>query len=757
MELTSLDVSNNFDLIHLECNNNEIATLDLSANTKLQFIDCSNNSLTSLILPDSENLEMLDCDGNQLSEIDLTKNVNLVEIHCTGNEFSKLDISPLSKLVDLFAFENQLTEIIFGSHPVLESLNLFSNQLSEINLIETESLNYLNLSNNQFTVYDPNKYPNLTSVHINGNFLTEIDLSRPNLLWIDVSDNQLTEVDVSNNHELVLLYCRNNDLEYINIKNGWSKELNNFSFSGNPNLKHICADKGELNSVLSRIESNGYDMVTASTYCDFVPGEDHNIFKGTVYYDNEGNDCDTSALPLSYQQFEIKVNEFNISQHISDGTGSVTVPLKDGSYTIKPSIPNRDLFNISPDSIYLSFPNDSSYIEQSFCVKPKDFYDDVSVSIFGLEDAVPGFNTPYRIKVYNQGTTFKSGEITLTFPDNLMTVSASSENYVEQGNQLTWQYEDLSPFKSIEIDLLMQLNTPMDTPPLNQDDTLCMRMMVMPIETDITPENNIFKLNQIVVNSLDPNDKTCLQGEVLMDTMIGTYLDYLIRFENLGTANARNIVVKDELDSYALDLRSIEVADASHPMYTRIDSRTIEFIFEDIQLSYLDSINDGYIAFRIKTKSGFLEVGDTIKNKAEIYFDFNFPVITNTYNVVIAADQDMDGYNSIIDCDDTDVSINPGAIDIIGNGIDEDCDGMDQLSETETPNENLISLYPNPTKGLLMLNKEVNSIELYNLMGEKILVKNKVQQINISELPIGVYFIRINIENKQILRKVIKN
>jgi hypothetical protein len=45
-------------------------------------------------------------------------------------------------------------------------------------------------------------------------------------------------------------------------------------------------------------------------------------------------------------------------------------------------------------------------------------------------------------------------------------------------------------------------------------------------------------------------------------------------------------------------------------------------------------------------------------------------------------DQDLDGYSpSMGDCDDTNPFINPDAIDVEGNGIDEDCDGFDGTIE----------------------------------------------------------------------------
>ena len=58
-ELTSLDISNNIDLEHLQASNNQLTTLDISNNVALSYMECFGNPLTCVKV-NEEQLENYD-------------------------------------------------------------------------------------------------------------------------------------------------------------------------------------------------------------------------------------------------------------------------------------------------------------------------------------------------------------------------------------------------------------------------------------------------------------------------------------------------------------------------------------------------------------------------------------------------------------------------------------------------------------------------------------------------------------------------
>ena len=57
--MTSLDISNNTNLKHFNCKNNQLSSLDVSSNTSLKSFYCQNNQLTSLDVRNGNNSNLI--------------------------------------------------------------------------------------------------------------------------------------------------------------------------------------------------------------------------------------------------------------------------------------------------------------------------------------------------------------------------------------------------------------------------------------------------------------------------------------------------------------------------------------------------------------------------------------------------------------------------------------------------------------------------------------------------------------------------
>ena len=84
-ELTSLDLSQNVNLLYLMCYSNQLTSLDVSQNTVLSYLQGQNNKLTNLDVSQNTALTRLKCYDNQLSSLDLSKNTSLNHLRSYGN------------------------------------------------------------------------------------------------------------------------------------------------------------------------------------------------------------------------------------------------------------------------------------------------------------------------------------------------------------------------------------------------------------------------------------------------------------------------------------------------------------------------------------------------------------------------------------------------------------------------------------------------------------------------------------------------
>ncbi|MDP2723244.1 MAG: T9SS type A sorting domain-containing protein [Bacteroidales bacterium] len=94
---------------------------------------------------------------------------------------------------------------------------------------------------------------------------------------------------------------------------------------------------------------------------------------------------------------------------------------------------------------------------------------------------------------------------------------------------------------------------------------------------------------------------------------------------------------------------------------------------------------------------------------------------------------------------------------IYANPNYESCYLITEINETENP---LINIYPNPAKNTLIIehaeNFEVKSISILNKNGQEIKqFVSSIEQLDLSEIKSGMYFIKISLENGQIVKKIV--
>ncbi|WP_298904082.1 T9SS type A sorting domain-containing protein [uncultured Psychroserpens sp.] len=614
-----------------------------------------------------------------------------------------LDISDFINLKYLgIEIADNFTELDISNNINLETIFLYNTGISQLNFSQNSNIKNINLF-----------------YHIG---ILEMDLTNcPNLERVEAEEVNFSELDLSNSPNLNILYLQSVYTSVLNIKNGTTAEASYMYFLY---ADYICADDNELDAIVAEFDPQTNNNPVINSYCSFTPGGSFYTIGGENKLDANSDGCDSNDNLYPSLKFNIS-DGTNTGTYISNPSGNYSIPLSEGMHTLTPVIENPTYFS-TPSPLTVSFPSEMSPFNQDFCITPNGVHNDLEVFIVPLTEAIPGFDATYKVVYKNVGNTLVSGSVDFDYSfdrDYMEYVSSLPSEMSHTNNVLSWNYTDLSPFESREIVVTFTLNTPTDIDfPLNLDDELNFEAFIYPITGDETPDNNDFGLKQIVVNSFDPNDIRCLEGEFILPERVGEYVHYLIRFENLGTANATNIVVKDNIDPAKFDINTLVPLDGSHAYYTRInESNIVEFIFENINLPFDDANNDGYVLFKIKTLES-LVLGDQFSNQAEIYFDFNAPIITNNYTTDVAEEN--------LSIPDHQVMA--------------------------------ISMFPNPVNDLLNIESTevLNTAVIYDLNGRTVLnvVLNTNQtRLDLSQLTEGVYFLKVNSSTKTRTLKLIKS
>lgn len=585
----------------------------------------------------------------------------------------------------------------------LQSLDIYNNPLGgELNVTMLTQLRFLNCGSCQLTALNVGGMSSLATLYTMQNNFTTLDLSTSGVRDFYVSGCAL--------------------LEFLNIKNG----ITTYScailldgpavcgmYSGCPALVQICADEEEVQMMQNFPPTN---FTNINSYCTFEPGGGFNRIAGTVTFD-----CGGSNTFINYQNVSVSNGSAVINQTSTATNGHYVLYSGSGNQTVSLALEAANYFTVTPSSYTYNFVGVGSNQTADFCLSANGIHPDLEVALIPVGRARPGFNAVYTIAYKNKGNQVQSGAVNLAFEDAVLDYVSSVPNVTVQSlNNLRWDFTDLMPFETRTIQVVLNVNSPQEIPPVNIGDILHFTADVSSPLTDETPNDNSMAFNQIVNGSFDPNDKTVVQGPEISLAQTGDYLDYVIRFQNTGTDVAENIVVKDIL-SDKLDWSTLQMVSSSHPFRNTVTGNKLEVFYQNINLpavSVDEPGSHGYIAFKVKPKNT-VALNDVIQNTASIYFDFNFPIVTNTVSTAVRA-----------------------------------------LGVGSFNNTKLFTVYPNPTSGAINIvvanNEPITAVTINNLLGQTVMRFENTSTLDISAVTKGTYFVTVETDKGKETQKLIK-
>ncbi len=354
---------------------------------------------------------------------------------------------------------------------------------------------------------------------------------------------------------------------------------------------------------------------------------------GYIFLDSNQNgvfDSDEQALPNF--PFSLADNQYN---SFSDQTGAYFAFTDNGGSGISLLIDNNLWTPTTSTTFSPDLTSGQSVYNFNFGVIPSNTPTTVVGGYISVPNALCIQNNTQIISITNYGNTQPSGYTVYTFDPLCSFVSATPEPDSISGNQLFFDYGPLN-FGAAAI-----LNVTLDMPDTSlPGDSIWFNLQTFYFSGGDTLAANTDPTTTPILCSYDPNDIRELNG-IGPEGRIApnTTLDYVIRFENLGTAPAYNVVIIDELPEQVDPLTIVPVS-ASHNyhMYvTTYGALTIEFDNINLPIEQEDStLNEGYIHFRINQDPD-LPLGTQFTNSASIYFDYNEPIHTNEAMTTIYA------------------------------------------------------------------------------------------------------------------------
>ncbi len=464
-----------------------------------------------------------------------------------------------------------------------------------------------------------------------------------------------------------------------------------------------------------------YTIVTSGgSHCGYNFGLQNNstTICGTVYLDaNNNHQQDSAETGIPNVHVMLTGDNGTIIHAYTDQNGHYCATVPAGTYTVQ--VDSNLGGTVTPGSISVTTVNGTNYYHTDFGVYIQPGSCNLAINIIPHTTVTPGYPAWYDLEVCNVGASVSTGTVSLFF-DPALDFSSASPAQTSANNSthtVTWALSNLTPGSCMHYWVDFDAHTNL-TP--GQHVFMLANVTTSNCnETDFT--NNVDTVHQEVTASWDPNNKLVLPAGIGSEGLIkgDEDLTYTVNFQNTGNAPAINIVVHDVLDDN-LDMETFRMLGASHAYTMQFAGREVIWKFNSIMLpdsNINEPASHGYAAFAIKPKTG-LPKGTRITNTADIYFDYNAPVSTNTTVNTIDYNLSVNDFGS---------------------------------------NKATITLMPNPFKDFttIKIDGETGTYQLkmFDMLGQLVhtdVATNNVFSIQRENLAAGVYMYQITKQGKQI-------
>lgn len=657
--LNGIDFSSNPNLYQIQLQNNNISSVDLTVLPSLQVFNVALNPIDTVDVTQNPNLTSLDVQSTGVTSVDLSQNPNLVALLLSNTGFTSIDLSNNLLLEGFIAINTYLTELDLSNHPNMNQLNVENNPLECLSIVDpapfypgwfvttgNPNLTCINTIDPQtaiatlsadidpWTTFGLNCLCSTGSNSITGDIQIDNDL---NCIGEGALENTIVYTDagdygISDSTGQYILYAGTGPVQVDQLPVNSPLFIQqtcpsppgsyNLNFTGTGQAQTGIDFRNEVEpcpllttSVTSMSRHKCFTSPTYITYCNEGFADTNNV---RVYLDLPPDISLLSAsmtytqTPQGYYMFDIGTLQAGECGEIIviDSVSCVTAPLGEYGCTRAWIIPEN--------SCLYDFTNTSAWDNSDLQVTGS-CYSDTNL-LFVINNVGTGNMSTYTdYRIYKQGTLVYTDSLQLNSGDSLVVTGYS--NAAEY-----WLEVDQTPgYPSIANENFVVESCLLGSTPSYYSS----------IRPNEDGDPNLSVDCMLYTGSYDPNDKHYNPPGVGPNYVVspGTKMDYTVRFMNTGTDTAKTVVIADTI-SPLLDLSTFALLGHSDPVeisFIGSNPPVMKFSFLDINLP--DSTTDflgsqGFVRFSLSPMVG-LPLGTEIHNEADIYFDYNDPIITN--------------------------------------------------------------------------------------------------------------------------------